>query len=189
MNKNLKTESNFPNARERLICPDCGSSNIKTCQKDYIFPYGSGGNKVELVANVPVRTCSDCGFSFLDSAAEDICHKAVCQHLGVMTPSQIKDLRNLYGLTQAQFSEITKLGEATLSRWERGILIQNQAYDNYLYLLGFRKNFDVLRSRDPSGRSEGRYAEGAITISTPSGGLLRNVPSGSPVFRCEVGVA
>jgi len=147
MNKNLTPEPNSPDAGERLVCPDCGSSNIKTNQKDYIFTYGSGENKVELVANVPVRSCSDCGFSFLDSAAEDICHKAVCQHLGVMTPSQIKDLRNLYGLTQAQFSEITKLGEATLSRWERGIVIQNQAYDNYLYLLGFNENLERIRDR------------------------------------------
>lgn len=145
MNKNLKPESNSPDTRESLICPDCGSRNIKTCQKDYIFPYGSGKNKVELVANVPVRSCSDCGFSFLDSAAEDICHTAVCQHLEVMTPSQIKNLRNLHGLTQAQFSEITKLGEATLSRWERGIVIQNQAYDNYLYLLGFNENLERIR--------------------------------------------
>ena len=147
MNKNLTPESDSPDARERLICPDCGTSNIKTKQEDYIFTYGSGEDKVELVARVPVRSCSDCGFSFLDSVAEDICHKAVCRHLGVMTPPQIKDLRNLYGLTQAQFSEITKLGEATLSRWERGIVIQNQAYDNYLYLLGFNENLERIRDR------------------------------------------
>jgi putative zinc finger/helix-turn-helix YgiT family protein len=145
MDKKLKPESNCPATRESLICPDCGSSNIETRQKDYVFPYGSGENKVELAANVPVRSCSDCGFSFIDSAAEDICHNAVCQHLGVMTPLQIRDLRNLYGLTQAQFSEITKLGEATLSRWERGIVIQNQAYDNYLYLLGFTENLERVR--------------------------------------------
>jgi DNA-binding transcriptional regulator YiaG len=83
----------------------------------------------------------------LDGDAEDACHEAVCRHLGVMTPSQIKALRTLYGLTQSQFSEITKLGEATLSRWERGIVIQNQAYDNYLYLLGFNENLERIRNR------------------------------------------
>jgi transcriptional regulator with XRE-family HTH domain len=64
-----------------------------------------------------------------------------------MSPEQIKSLRGLYKLSQTQFCEVSKLGEATLSRWERGIVIQNNAYDNYLYLLGFRENMDRLQQR------------------------------------------
>jgi transcriptional regulator with XRE-family HTH domain len=56
----------------------------------------------------------------------------------------------LYNLTQAEFAEVTKLGEATLSRWERGIVIQNQAYDNYLYLLGYEENLQKIRERGES---------------------------------------
>lgn len=147
MNNDLKTESQLPDARRNLICPTCGSSNVKTNIKDYSFIYGAGEEGVELSVKAPVRTCGVCGFSLLDGDAEDACHEAVCRHLGVMTPSQIKALRTLYGLTQAQFSEITKLGEATLSRWERGIVIQNQAYDNYLYLLGFNENLESIHDR------------------------------------------
>ena len=83
----------------------------------------------------------------MDGEAEDLCHVAICKHLGVMSPEQIKALRGLYKLTQTQFCEVSKLGEATLSRWERGIVVQNSAYDNYLYLLGFIENMDRLQQR------------------------------------------
>ena len=131
----------------KFVCGECGSKKIETTWQSYKFPYGLGADTVELSCKVPLRNCGDCGFSFMDGEAEDLCHAAVCKHLGVMPPEKIKALRGLYSLTQTQFCEITKLGEATLSRWERGIVVQNSAYDNYLYLLGFRKNLDRLQQR------------------------------------------
>ena len=38
-------------------------------------------------------------------------------------------------MSRADFSRLTGLGEATLNRWENGILIQNAANDRYLRLL------------------------------------------------------
>lgn len=143
-------EKNSPEVSGKFVCGECGSERIRTSREIYKFPYGVGADTVELSCEVPVRNCADCGFSFIDGEAEDICHEEVCKHLGVIPPSQIKALRELYELTQAQFSEITKLGEATLSRWERGVVIQNQAYDNYLYLLGFKENFQMVRERGES---------------------------------------
>jgi DNA-binding transcriptional regulator YiaG len=94
----------------------------------------------------------------MDREAEDLSHEEVCRHLDVLTPAQIKALRELYQLTQAQFSKITKLGEATLSRWERGILVQNNAYDNYLYLLGFKENLKRICDRSEKGRDREQLA-------------------------------
>jgi len=147
MNRDVWPESESHIHGDKVVCSDCGGDNITTTQEEYKFTYGIGDSAVELSAWVPLRKCNDCGSTFLDDDAEDACHEAVCHHLRVMTPSQIKDLRALYGLTQARFSEITKLGEATLSRWERGTIIQNQAYDNYLYLLGFNENLERIRDR------------------------------------------
>lgn len=130
-----------------LICALCGSGNIETSEQDHTFPYGVGKEKVELCAQVPVRTCSDCGFSFRDHVADAICHDAVCRHLEVMTPDQIRGLREFYRLTQTEFSKITGLGEATVSRWERGSVIQNKAYDNYLYLLRFPETLQRIQKR------------------------------------------
>lgn len=130
------------------ICGECGSSNVEESWQDYTFPYGIGDKSVELSCKVPVKSCKDCGFIFIDGDAEDYCHAEVCRHLGVLPPLQIRSLRDLYEMTQAEFSAITKLGEATLSRWERGAVVQNQAYDNYLYLLGFSENMEKLFDRD-----------------------------------------
>ncbi|MHA2407588.1 MAG: type II TA system antitoxin MqsA family protein [Candidatus Ranarchaeia archaeon] len=150
MSRNSNSKKSGSGTSECISCPECGSGNVKTSEEEYSFPYGVGEDSVNLTPRVPIRKCSDCGFSFLDNVGEGICHEAVCKHLGVMTPSQVKDLRKMYKLTQAEFAEITKLGPATLSRWERGILIQNEAYDNYLYLLGFEKNLKKIRERGES---------------------------------------
>jgi transcriptional regulator with XRE-family HTH domain len=67
-----------------------------------------------------------------------------------MTPDQIRGLREFYRLTQTEFSKITGLGEATVSRWERGSVIQNKAYDYYLYLLGYKENLQRIIDRSQS---------------------------------------
>jgi len=150
MNTQKETNEKSIYREEKDICPNCGSSKIERVNENYTFTYGAGDDAVDISAIVPIIKCGECGEGFLDYVAEDICHEAICQHLGVMTPSQIKGLRKLYKLTQAEFAEITKLGEATLSRWERGIVIQNQAYDNYLYLLGFKENLQRIHRRKES---------------------------------------
>jgi len=85
---------------------------------------------------------------FTDESAEVLKHAAVCKHLGVMTPAEILDLRRRYGLSRGDFARITKLGEASLARWENGNLIQSQAYDQYLSLLKDPGNFERLRASD-----------------------------------------
>jgi DNA-binding transcriptional regulator YiaG len=98
-------------------------------------------------AVVPLRRCSECGFEFLDAEAEARQHAAVCRHIGVMTPSEIRRVRQMTGnLSRGEFARLTRLGDATIGRWERGELIQNAAYDQLLYLLTFPEN--VIRLRD-----------------------------------------
>jgi putative zinc finger/helix-turn-helix YgiT family protein len=128
-------------------CPNCGSMRIDTRIIKDKFQYGSGAKAVELEALVPFRKCPDCGFEFTDSEAEDLRHEAVCRHLGVMTPTEIFALRKNYGLTRAEFAERSRIGEASLARWETGELIPNPANDCYLYLLSFPENLERLENR------------------------------------------
>lgn len=99
------------------------------------FTYGTGSTAAELAVEVPVRTCADCGTQFTDEDAERLRHEAVCQHLGFLTPTEIRDVRITYGYNRPAFASLTKLGEATLARWESGATLQNAAYDQYLRLL------------------------------------------------------
>ena len=54
-------------------------------------------------------------------------------------------------MTRAAFAEMTRLGEASLARWEKGLLIQNPANDQLLYLLRFPENVERLRARPAAG--------------------------------------
>jgi putative zinc finger/helix-turn-helix YgiT family protein len=132
---------------EDLKCPSCGNSVVETKRLSHTFTYGDGPSAVELIATVDARKCAECGFEFLDSDAEDAKHEAICKHLCVLTPREIKSIRDSYGLSRSDFAQLTKLGEATLGRWERGALIQNGAYDHFLFLLTLPANLQHLRER------------------------------------------
>ena len=134
-------------ASEPLRCASCGASSVGTEMVLEEFAYGTGEDSVQLSATVPLRTCRDCGFQFTDHHAEDARHDAVCRHLGVMTPREVEAVRARLGMTRAAFADLTRLGEASLARWEKGLLIQNPANDQLLYLLRFPENVERLRSR------------------------------------------
>ncbi len=131
-----------------LRCAQCGSAEVRTENIQEEFTYGESSEAVQLSAVVPLRRCLQCGFAFIDAAGEDAQHEAICRHLRVMTPREIRALRRRYGLTRSQFALVTKLGAATIARWERGELIQNAAYDQFLYLLTFAENLERLRERN-----------------------------------------
>lgn len=144
-------------------CPDCESRNIDTQLIDHRFEYGSGDSAVTLTATTPLRKCRDCGAKYLDAEAEELMHAAVCHHLGVMTPAEVRAIRQQSGrLSRVEFSRITGLGEATIGRWERGELIQNTANDRLLFLLTFPENLLRLRERLDRKRNEPVASSSAI---------------------------
>ena len=116
-------------------CPVCGSMNIDTHWRHDDYTYGSGESAVTLPVHLPVRNCNSCAFEYLDHEAESLYHNAVCQHLGVLNPKEVRDIRYRLGMSRASFANITGLGAATLARWENGSVIQNRANDRYLRLL------------------------------------------------------
>jgi putative zinc finger/helix-turn-helix YgiT family protein len=122
-------------APETRVCPSCGEGGAVTRYEAETFPYGSGADQVTLTAMVPVIHCDACGGDFTDGAAEDIRHAEICRHLGRLSPSEIKNIRLQYGLSQSEWAQRTKLGIASVKRWESGNLIQNEAMDCYLRLL------------------------------------------------------
>jgi putative zinc finger/helix-turn-helix YgiT family protein len=128
-------------------CPDCGEHAVSETQVEQPFPYGDGDNQVLLRAVVPVLTCNSCGEQFADARAEILRHEAVCRHLGRMTPRELRDLRDGYGLSQEQWADLTGLGAASVKRWETGANIQNEAYDRFMWLLLDSTIFDLLRQR------------------------------------------
>lgn len=128
-------------------CPSCGGSNVSSTKEVEQFRYGDKENAPTLTALVSVYHCPSCDFSFTTEEASELRQEAVCRYLGVFTPHEVRKVRERYGLTQSDFADLSRIGKASLARWESGVLVQNQANDNYLYLLSFLDNVERLKDR------------------------------------------
>jgi putative zinc finger/helix-turn-helix YgiT family protein len=131
----------------QALCPECGSATLETVHVEETFDHGGRKKPIHLTASLPIKHCQACDFSFEDWETEEARHRAACAQVGVQAPDEIRSIRKASGLSQREFARLTRLGGATLNRWERGHLIQNGAYDDYLYLLRFPENLERLRGR------------------------------------------
>jgi HTH-type transcriptional regulator/antitoxin MqsA len=117
-------------------CPSCGHQPLVARKVRDEFEYGPDGERVTVVAEgVPVLVCPACGETLYGPEAAAVRHQAICHALGLLSPAEIKALRERLGPDQEGFARLTGIGVATLSRWERGRLLQTRALDRYLRLL------------------------------------------------------
>src|SRR5271170_2477856 len=141
---------------EKRDCDCCSASaTVRMSYAVQKFNYGAEEPYVELSVRVPVWTCAECGDQYTDEKAEEIRHEEVCRHLQRMTPSDIKCLREMYGLTQANLAELTGFGVASIKRWEGGSLVQGLAQDRFMRLLLDRRTMLALQDlvSKPAGYS------------------------------------
>lgn len=117
-------------------CPSCGHRPlVARCIRD-AFAYGPEDERITIVAEaVPVLACPACGETLYGADAARTRHDAICHALGLLSPTEIRVLRERLGLDQAGFARLTGIAVATFSRWERGRLLQTRAMDRYLRLL------------------------------------------------------
>ena len=132
---NNKRTGNLSVVRDELSCPLCESNEITTTIHEHKFQFGTGEESVDLTVNAAVRYCAACDLEYLDDETERLKHEAVCHHLGVLTPGEVRHIREMNHMSRSKFAQLTGLGEATLNRWENGLNVQTLAYDRYLRLL------------------------------------------------------
>ena len=149
-------------------CPFC-EAPAKTEIVDHTFQHGA----IEISVTLPVRQCADCDEEFVDYVGERIQDEAVYRHYGLLTPWEIREIREGRKLSRKAFAEITGLGEATIKRWETGAIAQNRANDRYLRLLATPMGWAQLRriaSPQPEPASE---SSGSMTSADdgPRGGF------------------
>ena len=160
MKPKRKPRSPSGTATDELICPLCDSESIETFLHSHAFKYGSDHSVVTLrVDKLPVRRCTACDLEFIDHEGERLQHDAVCRHLGVLTPTEVREIRKRYGMTTAAFAETTGLGPATLGRWETGALVQNRANDFYLRLVRIPSVMRILQHLSARGSESTRKAD------------------------------
>lgn len=127
-----------------VACDCCGEIAATESFEEMAFEYGVGADAVMLNAKVPVFICAACGMEYTDSRAEQIRHDAVCAHLDVLNPVQVRNVREKHSLTVQVFSAISGLGTASINRWENAQLIQGKSIDRYLRLLEDPRNIQAL---------------------------------------------
>ena len=187
MKSNDTTRLEADDTPSDIVCPICDGDSVVTFQHSDSFNYGSGDSAVKLHVDLPVRRCTTCEFEFVDHVGERLQHEAVCRHLRVLSPAEVRGIRKQYGLTRAAFAKVTALGEATLSRWETGAVIQNRAYDHYLRLVRNPMIMQALKLQvdpEPKSRAESRIVEGRFRKLAVSPTLL----SGQAAFQLRPAV-
>jgi putative zinc finger/helix-turn-helix YgiT family protein len=120
--------------RTGIKCPECGQGQLIsfTRTEEYDFDLGDDGMVKVRAENVPVEKCDTCGEVMSGPAAAKVRHEALCRATGLLTPSEIKALREQFGWSQQHLADLTDFGVATVSRWERGRLLQNRSNNKFL---------------------------------------------------------
>lgn len=118
--------------QQEIICPCCDTPNARIELSKQQFAYAGKEGEVLLIADVPVLYCPSCQMSFVTADGEQAQHEAVCRHLGRLTPREIKEIRKSLNLSQNDLAARSKIGVASIKRWESGSHIQSAAMDKLL---------------------------------------------------------
>jgi len=130
------------------FCPNCE----KETELDFIKAMEEVIVRSEAIpVNVEYYKCKECGSEFPDPKSTidtlDIAYREYRQRHGMLQPEQIRELREKYGFTQQEMSNILGWGGATLSRYENGAL-QDEAHETILVLIQEPLNLiDLIKKR------------------------------------------
>jgi len=124
-------------------CPFCDAP-VRIRLVNEAIPYTTPQGTITLHAKVPYEICAACGHEGFGEAGERARTEVVYHHLGRLTPWEIVAIREKLGLTQAAFADQLGVGRASLERWERGGVMQNQSMDNLIRLMSEATHRDWL---------------------------------------------
>jgi putative zinc finger/helix-turn-helix YgiT family protein len=114
-------------------CPECERGHLVPFTRDEELDYDLGEETIKVIAkNVPVERCDVCGMIASGPAAAKVRHEALCRAAGLLTPDEIKAIREKFGWSQQDLADLTDFGVATISRWERGRLLPNRSNSKVL---------------------------------------------------------
>jgi putative zinc finger/helix-turn-helix YgiT family protein len=174
-------------------CPECKQGQLVAFTRNEEFDFDLGDETVKVRAeNVPVEKCDKCGEVLSGPAAAWVRHEAICRAAGLLTPSEIKAIREKFGWLQQHLADLTGLGIATISRCERGRLMQNRSTN--VILLGLRDcaPFREYRERLLAGKTMQKpvcvesKASNRPLHDVPQRGMEACLPytNSAPVNRC-----
>ncbi|ERM92511.1 XRE family transcriptional regulator [Caldanaerobacter subterraneus subsp. yonseiensis KB-1] len=138
----------------KKFCPVCGKEQeTKVIEKEEIS--NVRGDEIKALARI--RVCSVCGEELFDEELEeeniqrvyDIYRK---KH-GILSPDEIRNIRESYGLSQRAFAKLLGIGEASIARYETGALPE-KSLSNMILLLKDPKNMEKLLEKNEDALSQ-----------------------------------
>lgn len=146
------------------------------------------GEKIKSVSHI--RVCSLCKEELFDEELDEgniqRAYDVYRKKYGVLSPEEIRDVREQYGLSQRLFAKLLNIGEASIARYETGALPE-KSLSNMIMLLRnprnmkilLEKNIDELSFKEKNkliqkidrliyGNAEDRDFSGTRTVNIPS---------------------
>jgi putative zinc finger/helix-turn-helix YgiT family protein len=136
------------------FCPNCEEYTETTVRVEKEV-YNVRGEPIEIEAEVTI--CQKCGSKIFDEERDSRnLEKAYSQYRekhNLLSPEQIRSIREKYGLSQRALSRLLGWGEITIHRYENGA-VQDNAHNNLLHLIEDPENiktlFEANRNKLPS---------------------------------------
>jgi putative zinc finger/helix-turn-helix YgiT family protein len=161
-------------------CPECGAI-VEPESRSISETWNVMGDEINVEGRL--NYCPSCGSLFLDEAydrVQAVAYGTYREKHRLMTPAQIRKIREGYGFSQELFSRILGIGVASLRRYEGGAL-QTPAIDALLHsaetpdslMSLFEKNQRELS--DSEVESVRKKLEGLVRKSFDKGDCLREL--------------
>ena len=155
-----------------MICPECGTPMIlsrEPVKETY-------RNETFVLAGFTRYACPECGNDIMSAQEATRLGRALAeeyaQRHGLLTASQIKEIRKSLGLTQKELERLIGVASPTVSRWETGAMQQSATADKLLRLIrDVPETTDYLRAQygtEHHGRTRDESAAQEPALSSSS---------------------
>jgi putative zinc finger/helix-turn-helix YgiT family protein len=130
---------------KNLPCFECDGTlqRVLRSQKTQLPDFGE-----VTVPDVPLLTCPKCGDTVLGAEGSRYMDAWLNKYTGALTPEEMRQFLEQYGLTHKQAAAITGYGEKNISRWLTGKMRPTVSVSNFFRLLiADRSAFETLKKR------------------------------------------
>lgn len=146
---------------------------------DVSIPASDGKSVSEVVSiMVPVEWDKDAQDWVLTPDAMELIEETKARHMGLLTPAEIRALREQLGYSQEKMSEVLEIGAKTWSRWETGRQRPSRSLNLLLKALksGILTPF-MLRQLSFSTHDWSSSADVGLVVSEPGPDQSRSIDS------------
>ena len=96
-------------------------SKIELIDFEVVIPSVDGSQIVERIAvKIPVTRDSETGETVLTPEAHERIEQTQARHMGLISASELRTIRQRLGLTQRELGNLIQVGEKSYTRWETG---------------------------------------------------------------------